>query len=297
MDKLIPFTKMSGLGNDFILIDNRFKILSEEEIPFLARKICTHRLSLGADELMLIELPSQGGNYTMRTINPDGTEVKMCGNASRCVARYAYTEGIAGRSQRIETLGGFVEAYVEDLEVRVGLQITAPPELNISLEIKDSEGKVVRLTVHSVEISGAPHAVVFREKAFEAPKDWVSTYGAALRHHPYFPQGTNVNFVDIKDRNTLWQRTFERGVEGETMACGTGATASAVIAATLGLVDSPVTVRVLGGKLRVSFEKQAGEGGDSTLWKVERPFLGGEARFIAKGTLYPEAWQWETEYR
>ncbi|HOV39336.1 MAG TPA: diaminopimelate epimerase, partial [Spirochaetales bacterium] len=87
----IPFTKMSGLGNDFIIIDNRNGIVPEIEIPLLAKKLCTPRLSLGGDELMLIENPRAGGDYTMRTINPDGTEVKMCGNASRCVARYAFT--------------------------------------------------------------------------------------------------------------------------------------------------------------------------------------------------------------
>lgn len=275
----IPFAKMSGLGNDFIIIDNRDRILEEKDIPLLARKLLTPRMSLGGDELMLIERPRSGGDYTMRTINPDGTEVKMCGNASRCVARYAFTHGIAGRSQVIETLGGLVEAYVDEHEVRVGLTITAGPVLDIQLEV---EGR--NLTLHSVEISGAPHAVVFMEKAFEASKELIHRLGSAIRHHPYFPEGTNVNFIEVADRKTIYQRTFERGVEGETLACGTGATASGVISGTLGLVDSPVTVRVLGGTLSVIFERSS--------QKVSRPFLGGGARFVAEGTLHPEAWQW-----
>ena len=300
---------MSGLGNDFIIIDNRDRILEEKDIPLLAQKLCTPRLSLGGDELMLIERPRAGGDYTMRTINPDGTEVKMCGNASRCVARYAFTHGIAGRTQLIDTLGGPVEAYVGEKEVRVGLQITAGPVLNIQLEV---EGKT--FTIHSVEISGAPHAVVFLEKAFEASKERIHQLGKAIRHHPYFPEGTNVNFIEVIDRHTIYQRTFERGVEGETLACGTGATASGVISGVLGLVDSPVTVRVWGGALSVSFEREGSvrSASSSTAaasstpassfpnpqrplkpqFKVSRPFLGGGARFVAEGTLHPEAWQW-----
>lgn len=289
----IPFAKMSGLGNDFIIIDNRDRIVEEKDIPFLAQKLCTPRMSLGGDELMLIEEPRSGGDYRMRTINPDGTEVKMCGNASRCVARYAFTHGIAGRSQVIETLGGPVEAYVDEHEVRVGLQVTAGPVLNLQLDV---EGKI--LTLHSVEISGAPHAVVFMEKAFEASKELIHRLGMAIRHHPYFPEGTNVNFIEVVDRKTIYQRTFERGVEGETLACGTGATASGVVSGALGLVDSPVTVRVLGGTLSVAFQREAAGADPASqafqkpLWKVSNPFLGGGARFVAEGTLHQEAWQW-----
>ncbi len=297
----LPFAKMSGLGNDFIIIDNRDRILEEKDIPFLAQKLCTPRLSLGGDELMLIEQPRAGGNYTMRTINPDGTEVKMCGNASRCVARYAFTHGIAGRSQVIDTLGGPVEAYVDETEVRVGLQITSGPVFNIQLEVEGQE-----FILHTAEISGAPHAVVFLEHAFEASKDLIHRLGSAIRYHSYFPEGTNVNFIEVKDRSTIYQRTFERGVEGETMACGTGATASGVVCGALGLVDSPVMVRVLGGYLSVTFESEpvvvgmrnsdlpasSSQKPYKPLFKISRPFLGGGARFVAEGTLHPEAWQW-----
>ncbi|MCX7788140.1 MAG: diaminopimelate epimerase [Spirochaetes bacterium] len=296
MDKPLPFTKMSGLGNDFIIIDNRTGIIEEKDIPFLAQKLCTPRFSLGGDELMLIEHPRAGGNYTMRTVNPDGTEVKMCGNASRCVARYAFIHGIAGRSQVIDTLGGPVEAYVDETEVRVGLQVTSGPVFNVRLKVEDRE-----FLVHTAEISGAPHAVVFLEQAFDCSKDLIHRWGSALRYHPYFPEGTNVNFIEVKDRHTIYQRTFERGVEGETMACGTGATASGVVCGALGLVDSPVMVRVLGGNLSVSFEREAVVSPveaskrhfiESQKYKIYRPFLGGGARFVAEGTLHPEAWQW-----
>jgi diaminopimelate epimerase len=275
----IPFTKMSGVGNDFIVVDNRDGILNEIGVHEFARRVCARRISLGGDELMVIEPPTSGGDFSMRTINPDGTEVKMCGNASRCVARYAYTRGMAGARMTIDTLGGPVVAWVEDDEVRVQLQITTLPDLNPTLT---ADGETY--TVHTVEISGAPHAVVYLKNVANVPGDLIQRRGAAIRHHADFPQGINVNFVQVLDRHTLWQRTFERGVEGETLACGTGAAASSVISALRGLVESPVRLHVLGGELSVSFERQD----DS----VAELFLGGDVRWVAEGILHPEAWNW-----
>lgn len=273
----IPFAKMSGVGNDFIVVDNRDGILNEMGVHAFARRVCARRISLGGDELMVIEPPTSGGDFSMRTINPDGTEVKMCGNASRCVARYAYAHGMAGAKMTLDTLGGPVVAWVEGDQVRVKLQITLAPELNRTLT---AEGETC--TVHTVEISGAPHAVVDLDDVANAPGEWIHRLGSAIRHHSDFPQGINVNFVQVKDRHTLWQRTFERGVEGETLACGTGAAASSVTSALRGLVHSPVRLHVLGGELSVSFERQG-----NTFTEL---FLGGGARFVAEGTLHPEAW-------
>jgi diaminopimelate epimerase len=270
---------MSGLGNDFIIVDNRSGMLNEYGVLAFARKVCKARYSVGGDELMVIEAPSAGGDYTMRTINPDGSEVKMCGNASRCVARYAYVRGIAGERQSIDTLGGKVEAFVGKDEVRVGLQVTSGPATGLELE---ADGK--RYPVHTAEISGAPHAVVYLENAFGLPGELIHRLGAAIRYHPHFPKGTNVNFIEAKGRGLLLQRTYERGVEGETFACGTGATASAVVSGLLGVADSPVTVRVLGGDLTVFFER--------TGTSFSRVFLGGGARFVAEGTIHPEAWEY-----
>ena len=275
----VPFTKMSGVGNDFIIVDNRAGILNDIGPNEFARHVCTRRMSLGGDELMLIEPPTSGGDFFMRTINPDGTEVKMCGNASRCVARYAHTRGIAGTRMTIETPGGPVYAWVEGDEVRVKLQLTSPIELGHAL-IADGE----RCVAHTVHVSGAPHAVVYMEDVAGVSGEAIHRRGAAIRHHADFPQGVNVNFVQVVDRQTLCQRTFERGVEGETLACGTGAVASSVISARLGHVDSPVRLRVLGGELSVSFERQGGGFGEL--------FLGGGARFVAEGMLHPEAWSW-----
>jgi len=275
----IPFTKMSGVGNDFIIVDNRAGIVNAIGAGEFARRVCTRRMSLGGDELMLIESPTSGGAFSMRTINPDGTEVRMCGNASRCVARYAYAHGIAGARMTIDTLGGPVEAWVESDEVRVRLQLTSRIALDRPLTV-DGE----RYVVHSVEVSGAPHAVVYMKGVADASSDFIHRLGTAIRHHADFPQGINVNFVQVLDAHTLWQRTFERGVEGETLACGTGAAASSVVGCLLGSVDTPVRLRVLGGELHISFARR----GDA----FEELFLGGGARFVAEGVLHPEAWSW-----
>lgn len=275
----VPFTKMSGVGNDFILVDNRAGILNEMGLPVFASRVCTRRMSLGGDELMVIEPPTSGGDFSMRTFNPDGTEVKMCGNASRCVARYAHARGIAGARMTIDTLGGPVYAWVEGDEVRVRLQLTSPIELDHALVAHEE-----RYMAHTVQVSGAPHAVLSMKDVAQASGDAIHRLGSAIRHHADFPQGINVNFIQVVDRHTLWQRTFERGVEGETLACGTGAVASSVISALQGQVDTPVRLRVLGGELSVSFRRQ----GDA----FDELFLGGGARFVAEGVLHPEAWSW-----
>jgi diaminopimelate epimerase len=172
---------------------------------------------------MIIEHPTAGGDFSMRTINVDGTEVKMCGNASRCVARYAYTRGIAGARMTIDTPGGPVCARVENDKAWVTLQLTSGIQLERAL-IAAGE----RHIAHTVGVSGAPHAVVYTDDVAHASNEAIQRLGSAIRHHPDFPQGINVNFVEVLDRHALWQRTFERGVEGETLACGTGAVAPSI---------------------------------------------------------------------
>ena len=152
----VPFTKMSGVGNDFIIVDNRAGILNAIGVHLFARRVCTRRMSLGADQLMVIEPPTAGGDFSMRTINPDGTEVKMCGNASRCVARYAHARGLAGARMTIDTPGGPVYAWVAGDEVRVQLQLTSRIERDRAV-LADGD----RHVAHTVDVSGAPHAVVY----------------------------------------------------------------------------------------------------------------------------------------
>jgi diaminopimelate epimerase len=278
--KSIPFAKMSGVGNDFIIIDNRLGWLDDVDVSELSRQVCRRRMSLGGDELMIIEVPKSGGDFAMRTINPDGHEVEMCGNAARCVARYAHSKGIADASMHIETPGGPVMARLDGDQVRVALQITTPPSLDRRLIIEGSQYRI-----HSTAISGVPHVVMLLEEVEKAPDERIRQLGASIRRHPEFPLGTNANFIQVIDHHSLWQRTYERGVEGETLACGTGAVASSVICARLGLVESPVRINVLGGVLLVSFERD--DQGEFTALD-----LGGGTRFVAEGWLHPEAWDY-----
>lgn len=275
----IPFAKMSGLGNDFIVVDDREGVLAGRDLGELAKKLCARGQSVGADELMVIAAPTAGGDLSMRTINPDGAEVKMCGNASRCVARYAFEKGIAGASMTIDTLGGPVKAIIEGGKVRVGLAVTAGPRLGIALEAAGRE-----LVADWLEISGAPHAVVRLPGTAAAAPQLIRELGAAVRHHPAFPGGANANFIEVSGPHDIAQRTYERGVEGETLACGTGATASAISAALRGEAESPVRVAMPGGVLEISFSR-SGDG-------IAEPFLGGGARFVEEGWIHPEAWDW-----
>ncbi len=273
----IPFTKMSGLGNDFILVDNRLGILEGMDVGLLGRRLCARGMSLGGDQLMIIEQATRGGDLCMRTIKVDGTEVAMCGNAARCVARFACARGIAGAEMTIETGGGPVHAWVDDDSVRIELQLTSP--FVFDQRLSTAEGIQI---VHMVDVSGAPHAVVYLDGVAGAASETIHRLGSTIRNHADFPNGINVNFVQVIDRHTVHQRTFERGVEGETLACGTGAVASAAISAKRAQVQSPVKVLVLGGELQVTFDME-GEAFTDV-------FLSGGTRFVAEGTLHPEAW-------
>jgi diaminopimelate epimerase len=275
--KSVPFMKMSGVGNDFIIIDNRENLLQDIELHHLARQVCKRRESLGGDELILIERSAMGGDFFMRTINPDGIEVKMCGNAARCVARYAFFKGFASTNMVIDTQGGPIHAVVAGEHVQVQLQITSEPQLNRRLVAGPIE-----LIIHSLEISGTPHLVFFLEDVFAASQESIRQTGSLLRWHPEFPEGINANFVQVVNEHQLRQRTFERGVEGETLACGTGAAASSVICSLLNQVDSPVQVDMLGGRLNISFSRPGED--------FFNLYLSGSTRFVAEGLLLPEAW-------
>ncbi|MFZ5774648.1 MAG: diaminopimelate epimerase [Thermodesulfobacteriota bacterium] len=269
----IPFTKMSGTGNDFILIDHRVPFLSREEMPSFAKAVCEHRFSVGADGLILIE-KSENADFRWQFLNADGSWAEMCGNGARCAARFAFALGIAPASMRFETVAGLIEAEVVGDSVK--LRMTPPTGLRLdeSVEVDGAPR-----TVHSLN-TGVPHAVLFMEEIKAAP---VQEWGREIRFHQHFaPAGTNVNFVGRDSGNGLIVRTYERGVEGETMACGTGAVASAIIAGRLGMVTPPVAVTTSGGELLTIHYRLNGEA-------IEEVFLEGPASFIYDGQLHAEA--------
>jgi diaminopimelate epimerase len=271
----IPFMKMSGSGNDFILIDHREPFLKEEGLKDLVRKVCQRRISVGADGLILIER-SQKADFKWRFYNADGSEAEMCGNGGRCVARFAYLKGIAGPSLKFETLAGILSARVDGK--RVKLQMTKPFGLNLDETLLIDGKKQAFSSINT----GVPHAVLFVEDLEGVD---IVPIGRAIRFHSHFsPNGTNVNFIRLEKGSQLSIRTYERGVEDETLACGTGAVASALIAAFKGFVKSPVSMKTRGGEvLTVHFDIEAKE--------VKKVFFEGDVHIIYEAEMWEEAYR------
>ncbi len=268
--KKIPFHKMQGSGNDFILIDNRRGTLRGKNLKELAIAVCQRHYSVGADGLIVI-VPSRQADFKWRFFNADGSEAEMCGNGSRCAARFAFLRKIANKDMAFETLAGIIHAKVSGNRVRVQLTDAAGLRMNIAVPLDTG------LRMGHFINTGVPH-LIYLSKDLE--REDVERIGRTTRFHELFkPSGTNVNFAQILGRHRLRIRTYERGVEGETLACGTGSVAAALIAGALGAVASPVDVITRGGeKLTVSFERtENGFGGIR---------LEGTAEVICEGNLY-----------
>jgi diaminopimelate epimerase len=243
---MLTFIKMNGAGNDFVMLDNRDAslVLAKEQIA----RLCDRHRGVGGDGLLMIEPAQNGADFRMRYYNADGGEAEMCGNGARCFARFA--QKVSGKSGAIsfETMAGVINAkFFGDI---VQIQMSEPHSLRLNDPLAAAGEK---LTVHSIN-TGVPHAVVFVEN-LEAVE--VQKLGAALRYHPHFaPKGTNANFVKQLGPQSIAIRTYERGVEDETLACGTGMVACALIFHELTGAASPVQVKVRGGDtLEIGFEQ------------------------------------------
>jgi diaminopimelate epimerase len=271
----IPFYKMSGAGNDFIIIDNRNQIVADKDLSGFIASICRRKMSAGADGLILIEA-SDKFDFRWRFFNSDGSKAEMCGNGARCAARFAHVIGIAGTTLSFETEAGVVSAQIN--EDRVKVKMPDPSNLKLTYPLK--------LSNRSLEISsvntGVPHAVVMVEQVADVD---VVTLGREIRLHQTFaPAGTNANFVQRSKGNAIEIRTYERGVEDETLACGTGAIASAIISARRFQMNSPVDVKTRSGEyLTIYFSAKDGQFDDI--------YMEGGARIIYSGELQPDAWK------
>jgi diaminopimelate epimerase len=247
---VLDFTKMNGAGNDFVLIDNRAQQLklSREQVV----RLCDRHRGVGADGVIVL-VPCRSGkaDWAWEFFNSDGSVGEMCGNGARCFARFVQRLTGVAREFTFETEAGVITARFEGERVTVSL--TAPAGLRLNEELALAAG---RQTMHSLN-TGVPHAVLFVP---DADKAMVLQLGPEIRRHPHFaPKGTNVNFVQVLGANHIRVRTFERGVEGETLACGTGVTASALISSRVHRFGSPVRVQVQGGdELEVSFQEKNG---------------------------------------
>jgi diaminopimelate decarboxylase len=239
----IPFTKLQGSGNDFIVIDNRSQLIKNR--PEFARTICPRKTGIGADGVLFLE-KSRVADFKMRIFNPDGSEPAMCGNGARCIARFAHLKKIVGEKCSFETLSGKIFSQVKKNRVRIRMK--DPPKLQLNLEINLGDGSY---TGHFLD-TGVPHFVLFVR---EVEKIDLPKMGSRIRYHGKFqPEGTNVDFAEIKD-DTVRMRTYERGVEAETRSCGTGAVATALAANLVHALNSPVKIRTPGGDLKIYFQK------------------------------------------
>lgn len=265
----LQFTKMNGAGNDFVMIDNRSKSIALTKTQI--ERVCDRHRGVGADGLLLLE-PSdnQEADFRMRYYNSNGGEAEMCGNGARCFARFIQKLGACQDRVSFQTPAGLIRATLEGSLARINL--SEPCGLKLREKVKLSNGEV---ELHSLN-TGVPHAVLIVENADQA---MVGPLGKEIRYHAHFaPKGTNVNFIQRLEGNLFRVRTYERGVEAETLACGTGVTASALIAHLLLKIPSPIRVRVQGGDtLEVSF-KQNGE-------SFQEVFLKGPADFAFGGII------------
>ena len=261
----IPFVKMAASGNDFVVIDNRRKIVADP-VRF-AGEICALHTGAGADGLLLLET-SKKAAFKMRIINSDGSEAEACGNGFRCIARFAKERLGLPSLFRFESLSGEIEARAEGKKITV--QLVTPSDFRPRAEI---EVRGHRLHYSFIN-AGVPHTVIFVEGL---PKIDVENLGRAIRYHDRFkPRGTNVNFAEVEAASEIHVRTYERGVERETLACGTGSTASAVVSSLLGYTRPPVRVRTRGGEiLTVDFTSNGK--------KADHVTLEGEAHFVYDG--------------
>jgi diaminopimelate epimerase len=265
----ITFTKMHGLGNDFILIDclyNKIKI-RDSKFKDLAKMLCNRRFGIGADQLLLL-LPSEIADYKMRIFNADGSEVEMCGNGIRCLAKYIWGKNLSDKNiLNIETLAGIIKPERDDDMIRVDMgepifeaeKIPVKIDLSSSFKVQSYKGhdviidyplrindKVFYITCLSM---GNPHAVTIVENVYEFP---VSFYGPLIENNQVFPKRTNVEFVEVVNSHEVKVRVWERG-SGETLACGTGASAVVVATNIKGISDRVLTVHLQGGDLLIDW--------------------------------------------
>jgi diaminopimelate epimerase len=268
----LPFWKMSGAGNDFIVVDGA--ACAGLDRSWMARQLCPRALSVGADGLILVDAVDRE-QVRIHFYNPDGSAAEMCGNGSRCAARYAVDHGIVNPGRfRLLTDSGELDVLAGD----GAFQVAMPEPENVQFELMEFTEQGTRFVVHGVRV-GVPHAVVVLPDVERFSDDDLTRIGRRLRHDAHFPQGTNTNFVSLRPGQSLRQRTYERGVEALTKACGTGSTATAFVVTSRFGQRWPVALQVDGGQLSV--DSRHGQ-----LW------LSGDARLIATGEIEPDAFSW-----
>ncbi|MCM8784679.1 MAG: diaminopimelate epimerase [Candidatus Omnitrophica bacterium] len=242
----MEFLKIAGSGNDFVVVDNRKNLIRNKKS--LAIKLCDRKFGIGADGLLLLE-NSKNADFKMRIFNPDGSEAEMCGNGLRCILRFIYEKSISKKKNlNIETKAGILEGKIKGKIIKVRMKVVNSPKLNIEIPIENF--KIIGNFVNT----GVPHTVIFVD---DVEKVNLEEIGPKIRYNKIFGEsGTNVDWVEIVKNGIIRIRTYERGVEGETLSCGTGACASAIITSIKEKFKSPIFVITKSKEiLKVYFDK------------------------------------------
>ena len=277
----MKFWKMNGTGNDFVILNNMEEKLPIEAFPNIARTVCERHLSIGADGLMVVDRPSEGvdADYRMIFFNRDGSMGEMCGNGARCISRYGYENGLAGETQRVETTAGIVIGQrIDRRNYRIRLNDPNHIRFDVPVEV---DGTTYLCSYLELGDPGIPHCAVSIDHLREYPLADLFEIGRRIRNYEGFPKGANVNFYEIIGPDHIFERTYERGVEDFTYACGTGTGSMVTVLTLKGQVSGcGVRVDVEGGQLVVDVDR---DGTD-----IKNLYLAGPTNIVAKGEITDE---------
>lgn len=275
----MKFWKMNGAGNDFIIINNMDRSIAEDRWPYIARTLCQRHMSIGADGMMVVTESTGDADYRMMFFNSDGSMGEMCGNGARCIARYGYENGLAGEVQKIETTAGII--YGQRIDKRMYRVRLNDPSVIIPHMKIDVDGREYECAYVELGDPGLPHVAVPVINLRECDEAELFRLGRKIRNHPEFTKGANVNFYEITGPDCIYERTYERGVEDFTYACGTGTGSVVTILTLRGAVSGKkVRVEVAGGELIIDAEREGK--------KIKNLYLTGPTNIVAKGEVTDE---------
>ena len=275
----MKFWKMNGAGNDFIIINNMDRSIAEDRWPYIARTLCQRHMSIGADGMMVVTESTGDADYRMMFFNSDGSMGEMCGNGARCIARYGYENGLSGEVQKIETTAGII--YGQRIDKRMYRVRLNDPSVIIPHMKIDVDGREYECAYVELGDPGLPHVAVPVINLREYDEAELFRLGRKIRNHPEFTKGANVNFYEITGPDCIYERTYERGVEDFTYACGTGTGSVVTILTLRGAVSGKkVRVEVAGGELIIDAEREGK--------KIKNLYLTGPTNIVAKGEVTDE---------
>lgn len=275
----MKFWKMNGAGNDFLVINNIEEQLPLSSYPAIAKTLCERHNSIGADGLIVVDRAKGDADCSMLFLNSDGTTSEMCGNGARCLCRYCYEIGLSGDVQRIETVAGLVTGVrIDKRNYRIRLNDPEGERLDFTMVVDGVE--YPHCTYMELGNPGISHVVVPYAGLADAEEEALRTLGRKMRWYSEFPKGANVNFVELQKDGSVLEKTYERGVEDFTYACGTGTGASAVALTHLGWLNGHMDAHMKGGLLSVDVIEKDG--------KVTDLFLTGPTNIVAKGEVTDE---------